>query len=187
MGSMKRLSVLLLCCGALTFAADLTTVHSVYILSMSHGFDQFLANSLTGEHMFLVVTDPKKADAILTDHIGQSFEAQLDTLLPTPAPLMLPPPASAKAENKAEKKELPAPTAGPGPMVDTTTKMAPPTSSLGRSRGMVFLVDPKSRQVIWSAYQTPKSTDSKDLDRTASDIVSRLKKDLNPPVKNAKK
>jgi hypothetical protein len=171
MSSMKRLSFLLACCGALTFAAELSTVHSVYILSMSHGFDQFLANSLTNGHTFQVVTDATKADAILTDHIGQTFETQVGALLPAPPP----PPAP-----KVEKKE------STGPELPEASKIPPPPSTMSRSRGTLFLVDVKSRQVLWSAYATPKSLDSKELDRTASDIVSRLKKDLNPPVKNGK-
>jgi hypothetical protein len=57
----------------------------------------------------------------------------------------------------------------------------PATSSgFSRARGTVFLVDAKSRQVIWSIYQPPKDFEGKEMNRTASDIVSRLKKDLNP-------
>ncbi len=51
-------------------------------------------------------------------------------------------------------------------------------SSFGRAKGMVFLVDAKSKQVIWSAYELPKDTTSRQLDRTATDIVSRIKHDL---------
>jgi len=32
--------------------------------------------------------------------------------------------------------------------------------------------------VLWSVYDLPKGSDSKEMDRTASDIVSRIKKDL---------
>jgi hypothetical protein len=176
---MKLFSVLLLCSGALSFAAELSTVHSVYILSMSHGLDQFLANTLTNEHVFRVVTDPKNADAILTDHIGETLQAQLDTLLPNPEPVKPPPPAPPKAEKKDQLAGAP----GATPMSDPNPKLPPPASSFSRSKGTVFLVDPKSHQVLWSAFEAPKGSDSKELDRTASDIVSRLKKDLNPPAK----
>ncbi len=153
-------------------AADLASVHSVYILPMRNGLDQYLANRLTNEGVFRVVTDPKLADAVLTDHIGQSFEAQLEEMSPNPEPVKkaAPPP----------KKEEAAPKSGPGPLIDTETKLhnPPQNSTFGRTHGTVFLVDQKSRQVLWSVYDQPKGSDSKELDRTASDIVSRIKKGL---------
>jgi hypothetical protein len=51
-------------------------------------------------------------------------------------------------------------------------------SNMGRSKGMVFLVGTKSRQVLWSIYDLPKDASSKELDRIASAIVSRLRKDM---------
>ena len=194
---MKRVS-LLLSCGALAgllplSAADLAGAHSVYILQMSHGMDQYLANRLTNDHVFQVVTDPKVADVILTDHIGDTFEQQLDTLLnPEPVKKADPPlnpepvkkvdPAPAKdAEKNPDKnadKNLEK-SAGPLLPFDSETKLPPVRSTFGVSKGTFFLVDPKSHQVIWSVYDLAKASDSKELDRTASDIVSRLKKDLN--------
>ena len=44
---------------------------------MSNGLDQFLAIRLTSGTVMQVVTDPQKADAILTDRIGASFEEKL--------------------------------------------------------------------------------------------------------------
>ena len=69
--------------------------------------------------------------------------------------------------------------ARPGPD-DPANKLSDPTaiSYFGRSKGMVFLVDPKSRHVLWSVFQPPKDSSSGQLDRIASDIVSRLKRDL---------
>ena len=65
---------------------------------------------------------------------------------------------------------------------DTVNKLDNPAgnSSFGRSKGNIFLVEAKSRQVVWSTFNPPRGMTTKDLDRTASDIVSRLKKDLNP-------
>src|SRR6266498_3415335 len=59
MGSMKRLAFLFSCSAALACAADLSNVHNVYLLKMTKGLDQYLANRLTGDHVFQVVTDPK--------------------------------------------------------------------------------------------------------------------------------
>ena len=56
-------------------------------------------------------------------------------------------------------------------------------STFGRGKGNVFLVDAKSRQVVWSTFDPSKGTLNHDLDHTASDIVTRLKKDLNPKKK----
>ena len=147
--------------------ADLAAVHSVYLLPMSRGMDQYLANRLTTEHVFQVVTDPKVADAILTDRIGEAFEEKLADILPS-------------ADGKpaaADKDEEQSPAAL---LTETSNKLANPltSSTFGRARGMVFLVDPKSHQVVWSAYQPPKDTSSAQLEHAASEIISRLKREL---------
>jgi len=49
-----------------------------------------------------------------------------------------------------------------------------------KARGTIFLVDAKSREVVWSIYDPPKDFAAKEMNHTASDIVSRLKRDLNP-------
>ena len=71
-------------------------------------------------------------------------------------------------------------------MTETVNKLSNPSlsSGFGRAKGTVFLVDAKSHQVVWSVFDPPKGTTNNDLDRTASDIVSRIKKDLNPKTKN---
>jgi hypothetical protein len=146
---MKRLSILLLCCGALlscgvACAADLAGVRSVYILPMRSGLDQFLANRLTNGGVFRIVTDPKLADSVLTDHIGETFEAQLEVMIPNPEPVKkLTPPATApplKKEDESPKSLL-------GSMADSDAKQPSPArnSTFGRTKGTVFLVDQKSR------------------------------------------
>ena len=172
---MQRLALLLCGCAGLLPAAELATVRSVYLLPMSRGFDQYLANRLTNEHIWQVVTDPKLADAFFTDRIGEAFQVQMETMLPAP-----PPTTSAPAEKDA--KAEPRPAALP---TETVNKLSNPAlnSTFGRGRGTIFLVDVKSQSVLWSTYEPPKSTSSKDLDRAASDIVSRLKRDLHPDRK----
>jgi hypothetical protein len=190
MDGMKRLLLLVCCTGALSVAADLSGVRSVYVLPMAKGFDQYLANRLTGDHVFQVVTDPKLADAVLTDRIGEGFELQLTSILPKDEPQ--PEPAAPPAAKEPAAKEA-APRKGGVPeepkrtnlMTETVNKLDNPglNSSWGRGRGTIFLVDTKSRLVVWSVFDPPRSSSNKDLDRTASDIVSRLKKDLNPGSK----
>jgi hypothetical protein len=171
MDVMKRLVLLVSCSAALLCGADLANVHTVYVLKMSKGMDQYLANRLTNDHVFQVVTDPKLADALLTDRIGESFQARLEELFPNPEPVQ---PVKEKDKEKDED-------AKPGGLFsEPVNKLASPAanSSFGHATGTIFLVDAKSRQVVWSAYDIPKDASSKQLDRTASDIVSRIKRDL---------
>ena len=136
-------------------------VHSVYVMPMSQGMDQFLANRLAAEHAFQVVSELKLADAVLTDRIGASLNASLDALAPKPAPV--------EDKDKDAKKGL---------VVQNTLDNPSLSATFGRGKGTFFLVDAKSRQVLWSTYDPPKSGIAKELDRTAADIVNRLKKDL---------
>ena len=162
------MKLLLLFLGSLACAADLATVHKVYIMPMAHGMDQYLANRLVSEHLFQVVTDPKLADAVFTDRIGEAFESQLDDMT---APKNPEPVAKAAAD------------ANPASMfTETVNKISNPglNSSFGRGRGTLFLVDAKSRSVVWSVYDPPKDSTARQLDRTAADVVGRMKKDLNP-------
>ena len=177
---MKRLLCLLCGSGVFLCAAELPGVRSVYLLPMARGLDQYLANRLTNDHVFQVVTNAKAADAVFTDRIGEAFETQMESLFPPPASEKAPPPP--KKEGKKEDQ----PKAG-GLPTDTVNKQSDPSlnSAFGRGKGTVFLVDVKSRQVIWSAYEPPKTLT--DLDRSASDIVTRLKKDLNPKDLSSKK
>ena len=175
---MKRLVFLLSACGGLLCGQSLSAVHTVYLLPMSQGLDQFLANRLTGGRVFQVVTNPKLADAIVTDRIGEAFEAKLADLTANPEPV-----ASAAQKPAAQQSagaEPNSPPSGSSPFVNPVNKLADLTvnSSFGRGKGMVFLVDPKSHRVLWSAYQPPKDSSSHQLDRAASDIVSRIKRDL---------
>jgi hypothetical protein len=166
---MKRLATLALFTVGMASAADLTEVHNVYLLKMSRGFDQFLANRITEGRVFQVVTDPKLADTIITEQIGEGFQSKLDELFPPP---------EAEKPSKPEKPEKTDDSVDPSMMTDTVNKLSNPTSAFSRAKGMVFLVDAKSKQVVWSAYGLPKDSSSKELDRTANDIVSRIKRDL---------
>jgi hypothetical protein len=70
---MKPLCVLVLAAGSL-YGAQIQDVKTVYIFPMHNGFDQYLVDGLTEQHVFRVVTDPKTADAIFTDTTGPAFE-----------------------------------------------------------------------------------------------------------------
>jgi hypothetical protein len=177
---MKRLLLVLSCSGALACAAELAGVHSVYVFPMSHGFDQYLINRLTNDHVFLVVADPKRADAVFSDKVGDSLRDQLENIAPTPEPAKAAEPKKADDAKKADKDKPEDKPEGHASnmLTDTVNKLSAPQSNFGRAKGTVFLVDSKSRQVLWSVFDEPKDSSSRQLDRTASDIVNRLKKDL---------
>ena len=45
-----------------------------------------------------------------------------------------------------------------------------------RGKGAIFLVDPKTRNVIWSDYEHPKSTTPEEMNHLAERIASHLEK-----------
>jgi len=147
--------------------AELSQVQTVYLLRMKAGFDQHLANRITGASLFRVVTDPAKADVVITDRLGKSFEDQMKELYP-------PPP---EAEPK-EAKEPEAEESGALPSIQSSER--PRSSSMGTTTGTIFLVDRRSNQVIWSTYAKPKSYAVKDLDHTAVEVVKRIQEALRP-------
>jgi hypothetical protein len=183
---MKRMKVLLFFVAGLAFGAELAGVHKVYLMPMPRGMDQYLATRIASEHVFEVVTDPKLADAVFTDRLGEGFENQLEEYSPSKTPE----PAAKAAEPPAKPAETSSKgsDAAPSPLInfsDTANKVSNPAlmSSFGRAKGTVFLVDAKSRAVVWATYDPPKGTSPKELDRTAGSIVARLKKDLSPKSK----
>jgi hypothetical protein len=192
MDFMKRLVPILIFSGALAAAADLSAVKNVYVMPMSRGLDQYLASRLTAVGVFSVVTDPKLADAVLTDRVGDSLQSQLEIISPTPKPETeeedtepVDKATKAKAAKAAKDQDNNSPIAAFGANSGSAGAGAAPNqpSSFGRSKGNIFLVDTKSRQVLWSTYDPPKTNAARDLNHTASDIVSRIRKDLNPKKK----
>jgi len=170
---MKLFCGLVLGAAVLTFAAvnpQLKQVNTVYILAMAGGMDQFLANQITASGVFQVVTDPKKADAIITDHVGESFETKLTELYPPPTPPALPPPpADDEKKTTGNDKKL-ALDLGAGTQH---------VNAGARGKGNLFIVDRKSRNVLWSIFEPPKDTTPEELSKTAVKVVKRLKLDLS--------
>jgi hypothetical protein len=163
-------------------AASLAEVKAVYLFPMDHGLDQYLADRLTEGHIFRVVTDPKAADAVITDQLGKGFEAQLLLARPDLKPVPPKPPVTDKDkdkdkdkddQDKSEKKE--------------DEPFSVPPGLFHGGRGTVFLVDAKSQQVVWSNYQKPTSHTPEDMERMATRIVKSLGIDLNPPPPKGKK
>jgi hypothetical protein len=189
MVSEMKWAVSLFWCLNLAAAAELTGAHAVYLMPMGHGFDQFIANRLTRMHVLQVVTDPAKADAILTDEVGMPLEERLKDLYPPP-----PDPQAAKerdaAKEKAAKEKADKPGAatpqGPPSLLGDTVNKAEKAGTMGvsgRGHGTIFLVDVKSRQVLWSFFDKPKNSNPHELDHTAERVVKQLKEDLAPKTK----
>lgn len=193
----KRLCALIMVAGGALLLgaagrAELTSVQSVYLLPMTSGLDQYLANRLTSANLFRVVTDAKRADAVLTDQLGAGFERRMDDLFPPQSAAAAAAEAAEAAEAKADAKEPADPKAAAAKAREQADKRReaeeveklkrmglPPSSSFSRGRGNIFLVDVKTRQVLWSLYARPKRIMPDELDRTSAGIVERLKKDVS--------
>lgn len=153
-------------------------VRNVYLLPMGNGLDQYLANHLTNRSLFQVVADPLQADAVFTDRLGQPLEARLSELdrveieKARVEELKAKPPSEKKKEKekdegdeKAEKKP-------------ESEQSMPRVSSFARGKGTIFLVDRKSRRVLWSVYEAQRGSTPADLNRTAERVAARLKQAL---------
>jgi hypothetical protein len=138
---MIRLGIISLAAAALL--AQNPATRSVYILPMAGGLDQYLAEHLTRNHTMDVITDPKAAEAYLTDQLGEPFEQKITELH-----------QSAEAARNAATVH--------------------PSFRSTSSRGTIFLVDAKSRKVIWSDYEKPGSHDSATLNQVAARIVEKM-------------
>ena len=154
--------------------AELSRVQSVYILPMASGYHQHLTDQLTKLGLFQVVTDPTRADSILTDRLGESFESRL-------------------AELDAEARRR---TGEPKPKTESTEggkpgsiELAPRqmTSAIARGKGTLFLVDRGSRQVLWSTYRKPKSSQPDDLQRNSHRVADDIKRDWSGGASSKKK
>lgn len=154
-------------------AASLTEVKSVYLFPMSNGFDQYLADRLTRDHVFQVVTDPKIADAVITDKLGLGFQAELLNARPD----LVPPPPKKVSSDKDKDKDKDA-----DKKEDKAEDLRPLVSSFHATQGTVFIVQAKTQQVVWSTFQRPSNHTPKEMEKTAGKIATQLQKQLAPPA-----
>ncbi len=132
--------------------AEVGGLKTVYVLPMSGGLDQYLAFRLTAEGVLQVVTDPAKADAILTEGIGGRFDESFSELFKPPVD-----------KDQADKS-------------GTTEFSHPAMRPLSGSRGIIFLVNRATRDVVWSTFERPKGNQPDDMNHAAEKIVDRLAK-----------
>ena len=158
MGDMKWLTIAALSALlSILVHAEVFGVKTVYLLPMAGGLDQYLALQLTSAGVLQVVTDPKKADAIFTDGIGARLEESLTELYGAPVD------KDKAGKDKSDK-------------AGSTESAHPAMRPLSSSRGVVFLVNRTSRDVLWSTFERPKSTQPEELKHVAEKIVERLAK-----------
>jgi hypothetical protein len=141
--------------GLVTFLCGLTAAgqlsprfQTVYIVPMANSLDQHLASRLTSSHVLWIVLQPSKADAVLTDTLDEEFWNWLERTYP--------PPAGAAPDNPASLYR----------------SSSPPT---GKHQGTIFLIDPRTRIVLWSTYELPRNSSPSELDRSAARITSQLR------------
>ena len=143
---MKRLCILAFF--AALASAQYAGPKTVYILPMAAGLDQYIAQWLTRDHAMQVVADPKVADVVMTDRLGEAFEQKLARIHPT-------------AEKKSDSSD--------------SGNNLPNTFRSSKGRGTIFIVDAKSRQVLWSEYEKPpRSNSDADLNRAAERIAKKI-------------
>ncbi len=166
-------SITLAACGA-AFAqpnAELSQIQTVYVMPMANGFDQYLANRLRMAGNVRVVTDFLKADAVFTDKIGTAFEARVQEIEDEARDKQ----AQLDAAAARKSNEAPAPDAG-----NREFKFAPRVvSAIGRGRGTYFLVDRRSRMVVWSIYSKSKDMQPNTLDRNAEKVAAQFQADFS--------
>jgi hypothetical protein len=147
-----RIALIAICCVSLFGAESLLSprFRTVYILEMPNSLNEHLASRLTSSRALWVVLEPTSADAVLTDSLDEIFWNWLARTYPGPA-------------------------GAAGSTGARDTSYRPDTLSSSRHRGTVFLVDPRSRLVLWSTYDLPKSGSPAELDRAAMRITNQLK------------
>jgi hypothetical protein len=145
--------VLSLLVATLSPAAQLKDVKSVYFYPMAGGFEQHLVNRIVRDHVYQVVSDPKLADAVFTDQISDAFLYKLDHINTPPKPV------------------------GASGSISSLEADAPHGSTFSRGKGTLFLVDAKSKQIVWSIYEKPGDTLPKTLDKSAKKVVEKLELD----------
>jgi len=137
------------------------------MLPMAGGLDQYLADWITREKIAQIVTDPKAADLVMTDRLGEAFEQKLAQLRPEEVK-----PAEVKEVKKDDPKT-------PGKVMESAgagTPAGTPRNAFRSTtvRGTIFLVDVKSKQVVWSDHEKPASGSDANLNREAERVAKKL-------------
>jgi hypothetical protein len=129
--------------------------------------------------------------------VGESFESKLDDLYPPPTP---PKPAKSAADaptasgttasstsdsSNSDSAKTDAPKSDSNKLIVRGDALAGvdlagaahPTT-MGHSKGNIFIVSRGTRSVLWSIYEPPKNNTSRELTKTAERVVKHLQEDL---------
>ena len=145
-------------------AAGSAGVRNVYLMPMPNGLEQFIANQLTSRGLMTVVADANLADALFTDTVGKAFEKRYLELYPPP------PPKEEEVDEETDRKKK----SSSSTSMDVKDAKQERTGGFSRGKGTIFLVDRRTKTVLWSAYVRPNSSLPKDLDRAAKTIADRI-------------
>lgn len=126
-------------------------MRSVYVFPMAGGLDQYLASWIAKDHVLQVTTDPQSADLVLTDQINDKLAKKLLELHPVEV-------ADADDEEPADKSS------GQKGMEFRG----------GRGKGTIFLVDARSRAVVWSEARKPVDATAVKMNGEAKRIAKSL-------------
>ena len=133
--------------------AQLRDAQPVYFWPMQHAFDQYLAEAVNGADALSVTFDPKMASSIMTERIDATFLQAIEEIFPS---------EEAKTEEKDDSIE--------GDFEVSRSKNRPQA----RPRGTLFLVDVKTRRVIWSTYLGELDPEPKALHKEALRVVEEI-------------
>lgn len=151
---MRFVVLSLLCASVPAIAADLSSAQPVYFWAMQSSLDQYLAEQASTAGALAVTVDPKMASAIMTDRIDKPFLDAMDELFPV--------------EGREEPKNS-------EDSIEGDFQMARPQNRpKGTPRGTIFLVDVKTRKVLWSTFLGEFDTNPKSLHREAQKVIERM-------------
>jgi hypothetical protein len=129
---------------AILASAQYAGPKTVYILPMAAGLDQYVAQWLPKDHLMQVVADPKIAEVVMTDRIGEAFEQKMEQMRPN---------SDKKSDNNAIHNEF------------HSTKARGTIFLVDAKSHQVLWSD---------YQKPPRSNSDEDLNRTAEEIAKKI-------------
>lgn len=121
---------------------------------MEAALDQYVAEQAQASGVLSVTVDPLLAKSIMTDRIDADFLAAMDDLFPI----------EGRDEPEAESESV----------EEGALRKKVYNRPKGRSHGTIFLVDVKTRRVLWSTFIGQYERSPKALHSEAQTVVKRL-------------
>ncbi len=147
-------------------AADLSSVGPVYFWPMNGALDQYVAEQATSSGVFAVTVDPARAKTVMTDHIDAKFFEGMNEIFVDEAEI------AAAEENDDDEEATGSIESGLAPQRAANRPRSSP-------KGTVFLVNIRSRQVVWSTFLGEFDRSPKKLHKKAQQVISDLGKSMS--------